>query len=183
MGAPCKQKQTANAHTRKPKAVDWSNGYFAALATTCHCGRACEAAGVVYSTVWRRRKADPVFEAAYQDALKTGAELLEAEAVRRASEGLRRMKFNAKTGEAYIDPETGKPYIEHEYSDTLMLALLKRHFPEKYRERAQVEQNVTGTLDVRVMTEERRKQIIEQVRRARTAMLPREGSPSTIEGA
>ena len=41
----------------------------------------------------------------------------------------------------------------------------------------------TGTLDVRVMTEERRKQIIEQVRRARTAMLPREGSPSTIEGA
>lgn len=43
------------------------------------------------------------------------------------------MKFNSKTGLPFIDPRTNEPYMEHEYSDTLMAILLKRHFPE-YRE-------------------------------------------------
>lgn len=59
--------------------------------------------------------------------------LLEAEAIRRAQDGVVRMKFNSKTGLPFIDPRTGEPYMEHEYSDTLMAILLKRHFPE-YRE-------------------------------------------------
>ena len=47
---------------------------------------------------------------------------------------VRRMKFNPKTGLPCIDPETGKPYIEHEYSDALMCLLLKRYFPDNYKE-------------------------------------------------
>lgn len=58
---------------------------------------------------------------------------MEAEAIRRAHDGVVRMKFNSRTGQPFIDPRTGEPYMEHEYSDTLMAILLKRHFPE-YRE-------------------------------------------------
>lgn len=49
------------------------------------------------------------------------------------------MKFHAKTGLPLIDPGTGQPYVEHEYSDALMALLLNRFFPEQYRERQEVE--------------------------------------------
>lgn len=83
--------------------------------------------------MWLWRKTNKDFADDFEDALKAGALLLEAEAIRRAQDGVTRMKFNPRTGEPYIDPRTGQPYMEHEYSDTLMLALLKRNFAE-YRE-------------------------------------------------
>lgn len=39
-----------------------------------------------------------------------------------------------------------EPYVEHEYSDTLMTLLLKANLPAKYREK--VEQMHSGTLMV-----------------------------------
>lgn len=45
------------------------------------------------------------------------------------------MKFNTKTGLPFINPATGEPSIEHECSDNLLLALLRRHFPQ-YRDKA-----------------------------------------------
>ena len=102
-----------------------------------------------HSTVWRRRKEDPEFADAYESALAIAADALEAEAVRRAREGLRQYKFHPKTGEALIHPETGEAYYEHTYSDTLMTLLLKRFFPKEYRERQEVEHTgrVAMTLD------------------------------------
>ena len=125
--------------TRGPKAVDWGPAFLAALVETGQCSKAAEAAGVSYLTVWRRRKARREFEEKYQEALEAAAELLEAEAVRRARMGVRKLRFNTKTGEPYKDPATGEHYVEHEYSDTLLLALLKRFLPKHYRERTAVE--------------------------------------------
>lgn len=53
-----------------------------------------------------------------------------------------------------IDPHTGKPKILtiKRYSDTLTTFLLKAHRPDKYRERSQVDQNVTGATQVTVVT-------------------------------
>jgi hypothetical protein len=79
---------------------------------------------------------------------------------------VRRLKFNAKTGEPYVDPETGKPYIEHEYSDTLLVMLLKVHLPERYRERQQIEHAGKVEADVRVLTEERRRELMERRKEA-----------------
>ena len=59
-------------------------------------------------------------------------EVLEAEARRRAVTGVRRLKFDK--GQAIIDPETGEPYVELDYSDVLLIFLLKARAPEKYRE-------------------------------------------------
>ena len=68
-----------------------------------------------------KRKADADFRARFAASPTAGALLLDAEAVRRARDGVRRMKFNPKTGAPYIDPGTGEPYVEHEYSDMPLL--------------------------------------------------------------
>jgi hypothetical protein len=118
----------------------WEPAFLAALEETGVILKAAEAAQIGRKAVWLRRKTNSQFAADFEDALKAGALLLEAEAIRRAQDGVCRMKFNPKTGKPYIDPRTitdecpeGLPYMEHEYSDTLMAILLKRHFVE-YRE-------------------------------------------------
>lgn len=111
----------------------WVPAFLAALEETGVILKAAEAAQISRKTVWLRRKNNSEFAQDFDDALRAGALLLEAEAIRRAQHGVVRMKFNSKTGLPFIDPRTGEPYMEHEYSDTLMAILLKRHFPE-YRE-------------------------------------------------
>jgi hypothetical protein len=53
------------------------------------------------------------------------------EARRRATQGIKRKKFYK--GEAILDPQTGQPFIECEYSDALLMFLIKAHRPE-YRD-------------------------------------------------
>lgn len=118
--------------------VDWRPAFLAALTELGVITRAAKAADVDTITVWRHRRDDEGFRKQFEEAKQTGALLLEAEAIRRARDGVRRMKFNPKTGLPYIDPETKKPYVEHEYSDTLMLALLKSHFPQYHDKPADV---------------------------------------------
>ena len=112
-------------------------------------------------SVWLRRKSDAEFRSAFENSLAAGALLLEEEAIRRARDGVRRIKFNTKTGEPFIDPETNLPYVEHEYSDNLLLALLKRHFPE-YREKP-TEISVTPTFNNNIVSVERQKAIQERM--------------------
>lgn len=78
---------------------------------------------------------DPVYASAFHRAKAVGADMLECEAVRRAQEGVRRLKFYQ--GQPITDPETGKPYFEHEYSDTLLIFLLNGAKPEKYKHRVE----------------------------------------------
>jgi hypothetical protein len=101
--------------------------------------RAAELAGVKE----RRRvydwKADDLeFAAAYAEAEQEAVERLEDAARHRATEGLLRKKFT-KSGEPIIDPETGAQYVERQYSDTLLIVLLKAHAPEKYRDKMDIE--------------------------------------------
>jgi hypothetical protein len=92
-------------------------------------------------------EADPDYAAAFADAEEQAADVLEQEARRRAVDGLRRKKFT-KDGKPIIDPETGKQYTEHEYSDTLLIFLLKGTCPEKYKDR--VANEVSGNLTITV---------------------------------
>lgn len=80
---------------------------------------------------------DPNYAAAFATVKKQAVVALEDEAVRRATMGLRRKKFT-KSGDPIMDPETGQQYEEHEYSDTLLIFLLKANDPEKFRERHEV---------------------------------------------
>jgi hypothetical protein len=72
---------------------------------------------------------DPNYRTAFEDAWKRAADTLEAEAVRRAHDGIRKaIRYKGKI----VGYET-------EYSDTLLLALLKSKKADEYRERSTVE--------------------------------------------
>lgn len=51
------------------------------------------------------------------------------------------------------------PYIEHEYSDTLLIFLLKGARPEVYRERADVRHS--GKIDVSALSDDELRAIVE----------------------
>jgi hypothetical protein len=116
----------ANATERHKKAM------LAALAITGNVTRAADAAKVGRTTHYEWLEADPGYAKAVGAAMDEAADRLEDEARRRAAEGLVRYKFHQ--GSPVLHPVTGEPYYELEYSDTLLIFLLKGARPHKYRD-------------------------------------------------
>lgn len=103
----------------------WAKPFLKALARTGVVLRACEAAKIKSRHhVYDLAKADPAFQAAWDEAREDASDRLEEEATRRAVEGVTRKKFTAR-GVPVIDPATGEQYVEYEYSDGLLTQLLK----------------------------------------------------------
>lgn len=76
------------------------------FAGTADVKAACDAAGVHYSTVYKHRRADPVFAAGWDEALAQAYALLEAEALRQRLEMQRRTAFEPQpTGEVAAEFE------------------------------------------------------------------------------
>ena len=117
---------TMRTPNRTPKK---ENEFLAALAATCNVTRACEAAGLGRRTAYQWRDADPEFAARWENARRIGAEALEDECMRRATEGVEEPVF-------FQGVECG---TVRKYSDTLAIFLLKGAMPEKYREKASME--------------------------------------------
>lgn len=95
---------------------------------------ACKVAGVPRRTAYDRRESDEQFAAAWDEALEAAADVLEAEAVRRAVQGVEKPVYQG--GEMVGTVQ--------EYSDTLLIFLLKGNRPEKFRERHTVEHTGKG---------------------------------------
>ncbi|MCH7474353.1 MAG: hypothetical protein IIA27_06745 [Gemmatimonadetes bacterium] len=90
---------------------------------------ACEVAGVGRSSHYRWLEKDPEYREAFELAKEDAADILEAEAYRRAVEGV----------EKPVGWYKGKPGgTVREYSDILLIFLLKALRPEKYRERVEM---------------------------------------------
>lgn len=114
------------------------------LAAYATCGRIDKAAQIAeidrdchYDWMNAKNEADrEEYRARFAAAKAKAFERLEDEMTRRAQEGLVRKKFT-KDGTPIIDPETGKQYAEHEYSDTLAIFLAKALAPDKYRDNVQ----------------------------------------------
>lgn len=98
----------------------------------------CDAVGIDQSTVYRWRDADPVFATLLVWASEHAIDLLEDEARRRAVKGVPKGVYHQ--GELVA--------TEQQYSDTLLIFLLKGARPSKYRENIRVE------IDVRKVAEE-----------------------------
>jgi hypothetical protein len=106
------------------------------LAAYAKCGvvrQSCAAADVSHGAYYGWLKDDPQFAEAVRYAKEEFIERLEMEADRRAVEGIPKLKFH--NGKPVIDPRTGEPYVEREYSDLLLIFLLKSLRPDVYRER------------------------------------------------
>jgi len=116
------------------------------LAAFPGCGnirRACQAAGINRDTFYKWSEHDAEFVLAFQQAKVEAVEYLEAEAHRRATEGVRKEKPIYGRNGALL-----ATVIETDYSDVLLIFLLKGLAPEKYRERVDVTQTqVVKTID------------------------------------
>lgn len=104
---------------------DWPIRFLEALADYGNVSAACRLAKVSRDTAYRHRNTDVDFATAWEAAAALGVESLEDEARRRAYKGVRKPVYQKGELVGYVQ----------EYSDTLMIFLLKAHKPEKYRER------------------------------------------------
>jgi hypothetical protein len=124
--------------------------FLSAFAETCNISAACKAAEMPRSLFYRWSK-DPAFDAEFDEAKERAVEAMELEARRRAMHGLVKVKIHEggvvlvpvdKHGNVVAPDSKEKvgmaPLIEREYSDTLMIFLLKSHKPETYRERFEI---------------------------------------------
>ena len=133
---------------RHPK----KRAFLAAVANTANVLRAAEIAGMDRDNHYLWLKKDPAYAAAFEIAWQRGTDALEAEAVRRAYEGVTKPIFHA--GKRAIDvvqnpdgslkrDESGKPIgipaAVREYSDTLLIFLLKGRNPAVFSDRTALE--------------------------------------------
>ena len=95
--------------------------------------RACQAAGVGRRTVYDWQEQDEAFVQAFRQAEIESTEVLEAEAFRRAHDGV------ARELPIFYQGEVVGSRVERQYSDVLLIFLLKARNPAKYRERVQMQ--------------------------------------------
>lgn len=121
---------TAREQTGRPKELaDANKAAFLKVFRECGIvGHAAKVVGVHRDQPRRWRKEDPEFAREYRHALNDAADLLEAEAIRRARAGTDKPVF-------YKGVPCGKI---REYSDTLLIFMLKAIRPKKYRERHEI---------------------------------------------
>ena len=115
---------------RSPK----KRAFLAALAHTGNITEAADIAHIARSAHYQWLEADPVYAAAYEDAMEQAAQRLEAEARRRAVDGVEEPVF-------YQGKQCG---VIKRYSDALLMFLLKGALPEKYKERTSTELTGAG---------------------------------------
>lgn len=123
-------RQSARSHANHTDAQRSAikRAFLANLAEFGNHTLASSAAGVTRNTAYKWLEDDPEFAAGYEDANVAATEKLEAEAWRRAVNG------NEYVRRSYWRGQVVGEDVKREYSDVLMLALLKARAPAKYRE-------------------------------------------------
>lgn len=125
------------ATNRTPKKAvtqlgDWKPVFLKHLAETGNVGASAKHANVARHTAYDHKYDDKDFAEKWKQALREAGDVLEAEAWRRGVKGVSKPVFHA-----------GKVVGEvQEYSDTLLIFLLKGTRPKKFREN--VRHEVTG---------------------------------------
>src|ERR1700746_3400356 len=113
--------------TRAPQAR-----FLKVLADTGNVTAAVAAAGISRTRAYERRKTDPAFAAAWDEAEDIATDRLEDEARRRAMEGVAEPLVSAGK---LVRGDDGQPITVRRYSDNLLLALIKARRPPR-RERS-----------------------------------------------
>ncbi|MEQ8587658.1 MAG: hypothetical protein RLO01_15870 [Thalassobaculaceae bacterium] len=110
-------------------ALKWTSArraaFLAALAETGNVARAARAAKVSRSRAYQLKADDAGFAEEWADALEVATDALDAEARRRAIEGVETPRFHQGQVAGTV----------RKYSDSLLMFLLRAHRPALYRER------------------------------------------------
>jgi hypothetical protein len=121
--------------------------FLKALAETGNITAAVLLAGTSRTRVYELRKVDEAFRAGWDEAENTASDRLEAEAWRRAVDGVQEPLVSA--GKIVRDDD-GNPIAIRRYSDAILTLLLKARRPEKFRERSSVEMSGPGGKPIEV---------------------------------
>jgi hypothetical protein len=114
------------------------------LRATANVSNAARSIGMSRRGIYDARGRDLQFSAEWDDAVETAADTLEAEAWRRGAEGVEEPMVSMGK---LVKDEAGNVLTIRKYSDHLLLALLKAHRPERYRENIRVDVAVNGLGD------------------------------------
>lgn len=104
------------------------------LAATANVTRASKAIRVSRNALYEHRRADEQFAKAWDDAIDLGTDALEDEAVRRAHDGVLKPVYQ----------QGRKVGTVREFSDTLLMFMLKARRPETFKDRASHELSGPG---------------------------------------
>lgn len=107
----------------------WEDAFIEAFAQTGVVKLAAAVAGIDRRSVFYYLRKSPGFTRRYNDALDQAADTMEAEAIRRGVKGCKRPVF-------YLGKKCGST---REFSDTLLIFLLKAARPEKFRDNYDVQ--------------------------------------------
>lgn len=149
------KKRSRNPSPKKARPA-WVRPFLAAYRESGNVSLSCEAAGVDRTMPYQRAKTDPTFKVDWDAAKEHAADLLVQEARRRARDGVTRLKFwqgdlitipMLRDGRPVLDDKQQPvmvPYVEHEYSDVLLIFLLKGLRPAEYRDNFKHEHEHSG---------------------------------------
>lgn len=114
------------AHHKKAPASEWRPKFIAALRNSGNVRASCFQAGVGRRTAYNHRDRSKEFAADWDEAIEDACDAMEGEAFRRAMSGIEKPVTVA-----------GKREVIKDYSDTLLIFLLKAHRPGKFREKVE----------------------------------------------
>ena len=158
---------TQSTPKKRPPFSKWRRPFLEALREFGVVSYAAECAYINRTTAYAAKKRNQKFSDEWDEALAEATDKLELEARRRAADGVQRLKFHqghlimvpliGDDGQVVYEdaldadgnPVLGKdgqpkrqlvmvPYVEHEYSDTLLIFLLKNWNKEKYGDQMQL---------------------------------------------
>ncbi|UTW59968.1 helix-turn-helix domain-containing protein [Kordiimonas sp. SCSIO 12603] len=102
--------------------------------------KAAEAAGVSGRTVYKWRRVDIAFAVEWEQALDIATDLIEEEAMRRAVKGVAKPVYRGGEVVGHVQ----------DYSDSMLMFLLKARRPEKYNDKAgKADQQTLDTVGVK----------------------------------
>jgi len=99
------------------------------LATSGIISQACKKARICRTSAYARRKEDEAFAQAWAEAEELGVDAMEDEALRRGKDGTLKPVYQ----------QGRKVGTVREYSDTLLIFMLKAKRPDKFKERVAAE--------------------------------------------
>ena len=131
---------------RRPITQKQKDSFIDALSQTGNITKSCVASGISRRVAYNFREKDKAFSEAWDDALETGTDALEAEAWRRATKGTERPVYQGGKLVGHIQ----------EYSDVLLIFLLKGKRPKVYADLHRVEGgDKPVVIEVRKFSEDR----------------------------
>ncbi len=125
------RRKSPKAPVKAPAAsLEPADRFLTALAQTGNFSAACRASTITRREVNHLRQANAEFELAFHEAMDEAADLLEAEAWRRALEGVAEPVM--KGGKPVLDSSTGEAIMVLRRSDALLVMLLRGSKPGKF---------------------------------------------------